>query len=117
MVTSACFSRVVLLVFLSLLAASTVVSARRIDCTRFVFAPKCRGVAAKRGDNSLTTDDSTDLEDTYTDSLWPSEGSRDEESERFLRLLKELSRAMRHSAPQAPPASRGNELLNRLLRS
>nr|AQS80540.1 Elevenin precursor [Charonia tritonis] len=104
-----------LLLLLSVILAASVVSARRIDCTRFVFAPRCRGVAAKRGGHSLSVEDTTELDDTFTDSvLGMGEANRDEDSEKFLRLLLDLSRAIRQPIT---PSARGKELLERLLRS
>ncbi|XP_064603520.1 elevenin-like [Liolophura sinensis] len=36
-----------------LLSSYTGARRRRVDCTKFVFAPVCRGIAAKRGDTHL----------------------------------------------------------------
>lgn len=108
-------SRGLLLILLTVLVASSLVDSRRIDCTRFVFAPKCRGVAAKRASNSLT-EDSTELDDTYPEPLMTREASqtRDEGAEKILRLLFDLSHSERPQARQVP---RNKEFLDSLLRS
>ncbi|XP_025088328.1 elevenin-Vc1-like [Pomacea canaliculata] len=109
--TSAC--RLLLLFFIVISAVSCIVSARRIDCTKFVFAPRCRGVAAKRGVMPLA-DDSTSQEDAYVDPLMQPEAGRDEESEKLLRLAMDLP----HAVPDQSSASqKRRELLERLLRS
>lgn len=129
MMTRALVQRAVLLVFLSLLLASSspvVVRARRLDCTRFVFAPKCRGVAAKRAENTMTSEDtSSELGGTYADAIiavgdTPKEL---EQSERLLRVVMDLARAIRqpmpisHTPVEDKEARESKELLGRLLRS
>ncbi|KAK7500410.1 hypothetical protein BaRGS_00008317 [Batillaria attramentaria] len=96
-------SRGLLLVFLSLLVASSLVTSRRIDCTRFVFAPRCRGVAAKRGDNSFTAD-STEIDDSYPEPLMTPEVSREENAEKILKILLDLSQSAypQTQVPQSP---------------
>ncbi|KAL8572801.1 hypothetical protein ACOMHN_024977 [Nucella lapillus] len=114
-----CQSRmVVVMVMLALLLASPHVASWRIDCTRFVFAPRCRGVAAKRADNSLSAKQSDALvdDDDNTQSLQGSslEGARRRDSDAFLQLLMALA----PSAPRSLPlAQRRKEVMEELLSS
>uniref|UniRef100_A0A0B6YSJ4 Uncharacterized protein n=1 Tax=Arion vulgaris TaxID=1028688 RepID=A0A0B6YSJ4_9EUPU len=46
------------------------VATRTIDCTRYVFAPKCRGVSAKRNAIKITnTDESIPASDNFEESV------------------------------------------------
>ncbi|XP_076450228.1 elevenin-like [Babylonia areolata] len=101
-----------LLVFFTLLTVC-VGRSRRINCTRFVYAPRCRGVAAKRGG------DRSDLNDALNDPLLSSREAGEEEEgvrvrESNLRELTRMSRLLRAllSRPEGD-AERGTELTSR----
>ncbi|XP_076471479.1 uncharacterized protein LOC143301232 [Babylonia areolata] len=94
---------VVMVVMLAVLLASPHVASWRIDCTRFVYAPRCRGVAAKRGENAVSAlskqaaaleaaDNAQALQSAGADS-----GHRDPDT--FLQLLTALSPALPRPAP------------------
>nr|WEQ50374.1 elevenin M1 [Conus magus] len=91
---------VVVMVMLALLLASPPVASWRIDCTRFVFAPRCRGVAAKRGDDSLSTKQSALMGDGNAQPLQRAgAGVQNRDPDTFLQLLMALAPAMSRSAP------------------
>ncbi|KAL8623810.1 hypothetical protein ACOMHN_059891 [Nucella lapillus] len=100
------------LLMLSLLLVVCMARPRRIDCTVFVYAPVCRGVAAKRGGDSLSLGGSTELDDALTESLLRPEEPREDNSEKNWREWSRLSKVIRLvlSSPE-----RGTERLERLL--
>nr|P0DQY9.1 RecName: Full=Elevenin; Flags: Precursor [Conus ebraeus]UMA82996.1 venom-related protein elevenin [Conus ebraeus] len=86
--------KALLVLVLSMLLTASDSRARRIDCTRFVYAPICRGVAAKRGGDSLSVGASTELDDALTDPFLRSEEPREEDTEKKWRELSRLSRVL-----------------------
>nr|A0A0F7YZQ7.1 RecName: Full=Elevenin-Vc1; Flags: Precursor [Conus victoriae] len=81
--------KALLVLVLSMLLTASDSWARRIDCKVFVFAPICRGVAAKRGGDSLSVGGSAELDDALTDPFLRSEEPREwRELTRLSRVLQ-----------------------------
>ncbi|XP_067655532.1 elevenin-like [Haliotis asinina] len=84
----ASYERVLLVLGLVLVAMSCVAQSRKIDCTRFVFAPRCRGVAAKRAQAAII-DDSDDMpalnkQPSLVDNDWNSDDTDSFQRLQFL---------------------------------
>ncbi|XP_046329820.1 elevenin-like [Haliotis cracherodii] len=86
----ASYERVMVVLGLVLVAVSCVAQSRKIDCTRFVFAPRCRGVAAKRAQAAIMdAADSDDLstlnkEPSLVDNDWNTDDTDSYQRLRFL---------------------------------
>ncbi|XP_041367527.1 elevenin-Vc1-like [Gigantopelta aegis] len=101
--------RLTLILGLVLLAMACLVQTRKIDCSRFVFAPRCRGVAAKRAEQILAdTEDnhSSDQDDSLYDQI-----------RKLQRLrLELLARKLQKDADYTPNDTTGDELWDSYLK-
>ncbi|ESO82386.1 hypothetical protein LOTGIDRAFT_170009 [Lottia gigantea] len=89
---------------LLLIVLVLITDSRKLDCTKFVFAPKCRGVAAKRNTdyNFPIIPSHQRLQSKIVPSLEDNWTSEDDDSLQFLKGLRYLISKMNNKQPSPP---------------